>query len=70
MSEWLSENQYEFLCACAQGGPTDLATDIGEELERRGLASWVFEGRTLQGKWRLTPKGRDVMDAENKRRYG
>lgn len=71
MSEWLSENQYEFLCACARGGPTGVSTDLAEELERRGWVTWVFEGSALQGKWRLTDKGRDAMDAETKRqRYG
>jgi hypothetical protein len=68
MSEQLSETQFNFLCVCAREGPTGPSTDVGDELERRGLVSWVFEGRTLQGKWRLTDRGRDAMDAENKRR--
>jgi DNA-binding HxlR family transcriptional regulator len=64
MSEHLSDNQLAFLRACAGEGPKDVVTDTGEELERRGLVRWVYEGKAMQAKWRLTDKGRDLMHAE------
>jgi hypothetical protein len=62
MSE-LHPEEIEFMHTCARDGPTGVSTAVAEVLERRGYVKFVYEGRSLQGKWRLTDPGRVVLEA-------
>lgn len=62
----LQHHEADFLHACARSGPTNLAIGLGETLESRGLVKFVFEGNSLQGKWRLTHQGRAALEAFNR----
>lgn len=55
----------QFLHDCARHGPTDATSELGQALEKRGYVEYVYEGAALQGKWRLTNKGRAASHSES-----
>ena len=57
----LDHDQLEFLYDCARFGPTDVNLGLGHRLERLGLVEFRHEGAALQGRWRLTDKGREAI---------
>ena len=59
----LDQDEIDFLHACARHGPTGFTSDLAHSLEKRGYVEFVYEGASLQGKWRLTPKGREAAQS-------
>jgi hypothetical protein len=57
----LDHDQLEFLHDCARFGPTDANSGMGHRLERLGIIEFRYEGASLQGRWRLTDKGREAI---------
>lgn len=57
----IGEGDKELLRQCAANGPTDLQSPGLERLERGGLIRFDFDGRLLQGRWRVTDRGREVL---------
>jgi len=64
----ISYDDQEFLHQCARSGPTSLDEARAHKLERLGLVSFEYEGRSLQGRWRLTEAGRIELDRINRAR--
>jgi hypothetical protein len=57
----LTSDEMDLLHLCAREETNRLDPDVGDTLERRGLAVFLYEGLKFEGTWRLTTAGRQAL---------